>query len=636
MRPMEYRAHRSTQAISFKLIGLSISLGVLIGMAGCTTHQQQNNQTISSQENRQAESPLTNAEAATLFSEYDQFLLDSSPMFETSIGKKDRQYLWDDFSLEAKAKRIEKIKDFQKRAVKIELSQLSNQNRQSLQMLVALLESEIKEYEFRQYHYVFSHMFGVHSYLTTFLVNDHQVDSKEDANAYLTRIETIGTPIKAAITIAKHNQNAGITPPKFTYPLVLETLQGLLEGYPLTEFGEHPLYKDFKVKLSGLDLTNLEREALFERFIKAMNKRFKPAYRELYAFINHQQPRAARNLGVHQFKDGFNYYASQIRFHTTTTMTADEIHTFGLSEVNRIHQEIKGIMDEVGFKGSLQEFFTYTREAPQFKIGNSRESQANLLLWNQELLTNMKEQLPKTFNTIPDSGLEIKAVEKFREKSAGLAFYQRPGLYSKKPGIYYINLHKIQDNPNYILPALAYHEGLPGHHFQLALQKDQEAWPLFRRTQNFTAFTEGWALYAEQLAEDMGMYKTAYHRYGKQIMDLKRAIRLVVDTGLHQKGWSMARAVSYRIENSPASFEDSQSAIQRFLVLPGQALAYSIGKSKILALRAQAQTQLGTQFDLAQFHDEVLKYGTLPLSQLEQGVLKWLNEKESTLARSTL
>jgi uncharacterized protein (DUF885 family) len=247
----------------------------------------------------------------------------------------------------------------------------------------------------------------------------------------------------------------------------------------------------------------------------------------------------------------------------------------------------------------------------------------------------MKSELPKAFNQSLSSGLEIKAVETFREKNAGLAFYQRPGIYSNKPGIYYLNLHKAQDNPNYIMPALAFHEGIPGHHFQLSIQKDQEKLPLFQRTRGFTVYTEGWALYAETLAKDMNMYKTPYEYYGQLVMDLKRAIRLVTDTGLHAKGWSMARAINYRVENSPATFEDSRSAIQRFLVMPGQAVAYTIGKAKILSLKSKAQSTLGNKFNLADFHDQVLTHGSVPLSLLESNVQSWIKKTETQVARSS-
>lgn len=572
--------------------------------------------------------------AIKLFSDFDQFLLNNSPMLRTSLGQKEEQSKWDDFSVEHQKLTHKQLQSFLDRTRSINPVQLNPQLNQSLIQLKILLEERIEAYQYRHYQYVFTQMFGAHNYLTTFLINDHSIDTKKDAEAYLIRLETIDQPLEALKDRVKANEASGISPPQFTYPLVIQSIDNLLSGYPLTGFGDHPLTKDFTKKLNQLDLNNLERSEYFQRFNQAMLTSYKTAYESLKDFLENQQKLASKDLGVMQFASGLQYYQFKLKSYTTQNVTPDELHRLGLSEVRRIHKDIETVMRSLNFKGDLASFFKFTQSSPNFKIGNSHEERHKIMQWNQELISRMKSKLPEAFNFNVTSGLEIKAVESFREKSTGLAFYQRPGIFSSKPGIYYLNLHKAQHNPSYLMPALAYHEGIPGHHYQLSIQKSQKNLPLFRKIYGFTVFTEGWALYAETLANEMNMYANAYEYYGFLIMDLKRAIRLVVDTGLHAKGWSATEAINYRMANSPASYKDSKSAIERFLVMPGQAVAYTVGKMKILSLRDKAQSTLGSNFKLASFHDQVLMNGSVSLNMLENTINNWIEYQSARTAKS--
>ena len=301
-------------------------------------------------------------------------------------------------------------------------------------------------------------------------------------------------------------------------------------------------------------------------------------------------------------------------------MTATQIHDLGLSEVARIHGEMKTIMAKVGFKGSLQQFFVHLRTSPQY----FHKTRAAYLAEVDAHVKAMEARLPAFFNTLPKAPLQVKAVEAFREKSAGKAFYQSPSPDGSRPGTYYVNLYDLRDMSKTELEALAYHEGIPGHHLQRAVQTELTGLPPFRRFGGFTAYTEGWGLYTEELAKDMGFYTDPYSDFGRLGMELWRACRLVVDTGIHDKRWSREQAIQYLKDNTPNPDGDIEKAIERYIVYPGQATAYLIGKLKIMELRGRAQTALGDKFDFRTFHDVVLESGPVPLDVLERRVYNWI------------
>jgi len=340
---------------------------------------------------------------------------------------------------------------------------------------------------------------------------------------------------------------------------------------------------------------------------------------------------ASDDDGAWKLPDGGKYYALQLEAMTTTAMSADEIHELGLSEVARIHGEMDSIRRKVGFEGDLGDFFVYMRTDPdgKFTYANDDEGRDAYLAEATRIIDTMRGRLPELFNTFPKAELIVKRVEPFREKAAGKAFYQRPAPDGSRPGIYYANLFNMNDMPTYQMEALAYHEGIPGHHMQLAIMQELQGVPAFRRFGGFTAYSEGWGLYSEYIPKEMGFYADPYSDFGRLAMELWRAARLVVDTGLHSKKWTSQEAVDYLLANTPNPEGDCVKAIERYIVMPGQATAYKIGMNKILQLRRRAEEALGDAFDVREFHDVVLKDGAVPLAILEEKVDAWIDGKQS-------
>ena len=410
----------------------------------------------------------------------------------------------------------------------------------------------------------------------------------------------------------------GIMPPDWVYPYVISDIEELLAA------GEkNAVLADFTQKIDGLELEQSDRDSLLAEATEAWNDSARPAYAGLLAEMKRQQAFAPTDDGVWRLPDGEGYYAARLQSYTTTDLTADQIHDIGLREVERIHGEMRAIMKSVGFEGTLQDFFEFTRTDDRF-FYTTREA---YLADAQAKLDAMEEKLPAYFGTLPESPMIIKPVEEFREKSAGKAFYQSPAADGSRPGTYYVNLYNLRDMSRNELEALAYHEGFPGHHLQRALQTETDDLPPFRRFGGFTAYTEGWGLYTEELGKDMGFYTDPFSDFGRLGMELWRACRLVVDTGIHSKRWSREEAIQYLKDNTPNPEGDIVKAIERYITTPGQATAYMIGKLKIMELRSKAQQELGEDFDYRGFHDAVLLSGPVPLDILEENVDQWIESR---------
>jgi uncharacterized protein (DUF885 family) len=343
--------------------------------------------------------------------------------------------------------------------------------------------------------------------------------------------------------------------------------------------------------------------------------------------MERQKASATTDDGVWKHPDGDDFYAYRLRLMTTTDMSPDEIHDLGLAEVERIHNEMRDIMKVVEFDGSLQEFFEFTRTDKQFFKPEGKRGQDAYLREATAMIDTMETRLPEVFHRAPKAPLEVRKVEPFREKAAGKAFYNRPSPDGSRPGIYYANLYRMSMMPTYQMEALAYHEGVPGHHMQLSISQELENIPQFRKYGRFTAYSEGWGLYSEFLPKEMGFYQDPYSDYGRLAMELWRAARLVVDTGLHDKKWTREKAIAYLMENTPNPELDAVKAIERYIVMPGQATAYKIGMNKIIDLREDAKTRLGEAFDIRDFHDAILATGPVPLTIMEENVDAYVKAK---------
>lgn len=552
-----------------------------------------------------------------LFAAYDAAGLAMSPQGKTYRGVRDADYgKWNDPSDAAEAAEDALLdQTLATMRARFASASLPPQQALSYRLFEQLAARRASLRPYRDYGYIFDQMNGAQSELPAFLINTHRVASKSEAEAYVSRIQGMGPLIDALTAQSRERADKGVMPPKWVYPYVISDIENLLgvgDG--------NALLTDLAAKVAKLDLDADTKAGLNGGAKDAWWDSAAPAYQRLLAEMQRQQAIAPTDDGIWRFGEGDKYYAALLKNYTTTDLTADEIHALGLKETARIHDEMRAIMAKVGFTGTLQEFFAFTRTDPRF-YHTSREA---YLAEAEGHLARMTAKLPEFFATLPPDPLVIKPVEAFREKSAGKAFYQSPAPDGSRPGTYYVNLYNLRDMSKNELEALAYHEGLPGHHLQRSIQTQLGDLPPFRRFGGVTAYTEGWGLYTEELGKDMGFYTDPYSDFGRLGMELWRAGRLVVDTGIHHKRWSREQAIAWLTENTPNPPGDIEKAIERYVVYPGQATAYMIGKLKIMELREKAKAELGTGFDIRAFHDTILTPGPVPLSILEENVGQWI------------
>ncbi len=551
-----------------------------------------------------------------------------SPEQQTFLGRKTNYSEWDDPSdgFAEESHRIEQAKLAEMRAA-FERGKLDANARLSYRLFEYSAERSEKAFPYRNHWYRFSHFRAPHSNAPAFLINQHKIDTVADAEAYVARLEGLKTNFAGHQKVAEDQFARGIYPPKWSYEKMIETAKNVVTGAPFDKSGKpSTMLADFSDKLGKLDADAALKAALKSRAEKALLTSVSPAYASLIAMFEAQMAAASTDDGVWKLPDGGAYYTVQLERMTTTDMTADEIHLLGLSEVARIHGEMDAIRKKVGFKGDLKAFFAYMREDKdkRFTYPDTDEGRDRYLAEATAAIDAMRARLDELFITKPKADMIVKRVEPFREKSAGKAFYQRPAPDGSRPGVYYANLYEMAAMPVYQMEALAYHEGIPGHHMQIAIAQELENVPSFRKFGGFTAYSEGWGLYSEWAAKEIGFYADPYSDFGRLAMELWRAGRLVVDTGIHDKKWTRRRAIDWLLENTPNAEGDAESSIERYIVMPGQATAYKIGMLKIQELRARAEKALGRKFDVRKFHDEVLKYGAVPLAILEERIDAWI------------
>ena len=572
----------------------------------------------------------TTATVPTAAAEVDAQQLALSPLSKSYRGIKDSDYgRWGDFTTAAEAR----AKDAARSALKemrarFDPAKLTPENRLSHRLFEQGAERSEAAFKYNDYGYVFDQMNGAQSELPAFLINIHRVDNKSDARGYVSRLYGIGPGMNQAIEQAKARAGQGIMPPKWVYPYVINDAGNVITGAPFDSGPDAPLFADFKGKVGKLNISQIEKDLLIADAAQALNSAVKPAYEALISEMTAQEKVAGTDDGVWRFKDGAGYYAERLANYTTTNMTPEQIHQLGLAQVARIHKEMGVVQKKMGVKGDLQAFFKYMRTEPKFYAPETDEGRALYLSETQKANDAIAPLLPKWFGTLPQAPLVVKPVEAFREKSAGKAFYQRPAPDGSRPGTYYANFYKMADMPLTEVEALFYHEGIPGHHLQLAIQTELKGVPAFRKFGGVTAYSEGWGLYSEKLAKDMGLYTDPARDFGRLQLELHRAIRLVVDSGLHYKRWSRETAIKYVEDNSADAPGGIVKAIERYIIYPGQATAYMVGRLKISELRDKAQKALGKKFDIRGFHDTVLKSGPVPLDMLEEQVDAWIASRK--------
>ncbi|MDH4383836.1 MAG: DUF885 domain-containing protein [Caulobacter sp.] len=456
--------------------------------------------------------------------------------------------------------------------------------------------------------------------IPVFLINQHRVDGVGDAEAYIARLkdsQRVMTEVCASLMAAAE---AGVVAPAFTFGPVEADTRKILTGAPFSLGEDSAIWADFRKKVSGLTAPEAEKSRLLSEGRAALLGPFKAGYETFLATQKDLKGLARGNRGAWALPDGDAFYAYRLKGSTTTDLSADQIHQTGLKELARIQGEMRAIMATVGFKGSLQAFFKELKTNPKFQYPNTAEGRAAYLKDANGYIAQVMAAAPRYFLRLPKAPLEVRAVEAWRQETASVAFYNRPAPDGSRPGIYYVNLADMTQVLKPQIEGISYHEGAPGHHFQIALAQELQGIPKFRRFGGYGAYSEGWGLYSEKLGKEMGYYADPYSDFGRLSLEAWRAVRLVVDTGMHAKRWSREQAISFFRDNSLLSERDIVKEVERYISNPGQATSYMVGQLKIFELRARAQKALGARYDIRDFHDAVLKDGALPLDVLETQV----------------
>jgi len=573
----------------------------------------------------QAEKDDNQSRALSIIEEYGQWQLTSSPMLQAYRGLKTNYSKWDDYSPEFEEEQFTQAKLFLEQVNTLNMDALDQANALSIEILKRDLESAIKYHEFRYVSFPVNQMFGLHSEIPNFLMNIHQVENIEDARHYIDRVKGVEDLVDQLIVQLKLREEQGIRPPAFVYDNVIAACEGYISGFPIDNSKIHNvIWSDYLKKIAPLELYRSSSKILEDRLEYYLKRQYKRAYQKLIQHLKTQKALAALDTGLHQYPNGQAAYNLRLKNITTTDLSAEDIHQLGLSEITRIHAEITELLPKLN-QPSLPALFEYTRTEESLYHENIEQALAQ----SKTYIRNMNEQLAKAFVDIPAIPMEVQQVETYREQSAPVAFYQSPSEDGKRPGRYYMNAAKLSEMPKFQFEALAYHETIPGHHLQIIYAQQSQVIPEFRRHNHFTAYSEGWALYAETLSKELGGYQSPWNEYGRLLMELWRANRLVIDTGLHYYGWDIDKALAFRLENTPFSKEDSLNAIKRYLVMPGQATAYKIGQLKFLELKEYAEEALGRRFNLPAYHSYILNLGPLPLDVLEQEVKAWVQDQKA-------
>jgi uncharacterized protein (DUF885 family) len=567
---------------------------------------------------------------------YEEGLM-MSPLGLTFQGRKERYNEIDDMSETAQLETLQwKGNSVQEMKTTFDYSKLSDAAKISYDLWEHQYESGLAGKAFMRRGYAFHQMNGTHSFFPTLMMNYHSVETEQDMKDYVSRLSAIGGAMTELTDQAKLAALEGVRPPRFAYEIVVKEAQSIISGVPFdTGSDDSSLWADAKAKTailveSGV-ITEEQGAALLATTRSALVDNLAPGYQNLIAFMNDDIKNTSESAqGVHALPDGTAYYEYRLKSITTTDMSAEEIHQLGLDEVKRIRGEMEVIKEKDGFEGTLQEYFAKIRDSKddeKYYYDNTDEGRQAYIDDATAAIENLKKELPSYFGILPKADLVVKRVEAFREQDGAPQHYYRGTPDGSRPGVYYAHLSDMKAMPKNELEVIAYHEGLPGHHMQISIAQELQGIPKFRTQAGSTAYSEGWALYTEALAKEMpNTYVTLGSDFGRLGSEIWRAIRLVVDTGMHYKQWSQQDAVDFFAENSPAPLQTIETEVRRYLVIPGQATAYKIGMIEIQRLRKISEEQLGDKFDIRAFHDTVLSGGALPLSMLERQVKSWIAE----------
>jgi len=548
-----------------------------------------------------------------LASQWDKDLADR-PIFASLLGDKRFNQDITPNDLEYYQSRIVKLQNKKEKLESFDFNKLNSDNKLNYKLLDLNLDNSLEASNYPSYYMPLNQRGGVQSYYET---GDRLVySSKSDYEDWLVRLSKYSDNINNTTINLKEGLTKGYTQPKLVTKQVITQIERLLNN----DLDNNPYLKIF---LSANDdyFINDEKDQLIDDAKELISNKIIPAYQELNTFLKDEYlPQSRDSIGLDGVPNGKEWYEYVARYHTTTSLTPDEIHDIGLNEVKRIRSEMEKIIKDLEWEGDFKSFLNYLRTSPRFYYDNGED------LLNAYLIMAKKIDplLPKIFKVFPRAPYGVIPIPEETAPFTTTAYYNGPA--KGRPGYFYANLYKPESRPKYEIPVLTVHEAVPGHHFQISLAQELENVPTFRKYLSFTAFVEGWGLYSEELGEFMGIYDDPYDKFGQLTYDMWRAIRLVVDTGMHYKGWSRDDAINLFIENTAKSKLDIENEVDRYIAWPGQALAYKIGQLKILELRQKAERELGEKYDIKDFHHEILKRGSVPLDILEGYINDWISE----------
>ena len=549
----------------------------------------------------------------TLLADFWESQMVNFPTFASSLGDRRFNDQWTDQSINAIDDRQTERREFLRRLYAIDSKALSEDNQLNYELFRRDLQSDVDSHQFKGYLIPFSHRGGVQTLNQT--SSRLRFTTIQDYEDWLLRMSKVDAVVEQTIARAERGRKEGLTAPA----ILMQRIPAQI-ATQLVEMGiESPFYEEFEEMPDTISAADQER--LRASAIASIEKVVVPAYRRLSQYFEQTYLPASRDsIGLSNLPHGDRWYELLTRNYTTTQMTPDDIHRLGLNEVRRIRDEMQLVIDEVEFDGDFQAFLNFLRTDPQFYYDNADD------LYTAYLATSKRidPELVKLFGRLPRMPYGVKPIPAATAPDTTTAYYSRPAADGSRAGTYWVNLYMPEVRPKYEIEVLSVHEAMPGHHLQLALQQELGDMPEFRRFLGFTAFVEGWGLYSESLGHDLGLYKDPYSHFGALTYEMWRAVRLVVDTGLHYKGWTRQQAIDFFKDNAAKTEHDIVNEIDRYIGNPGQALAYKIGQLKILAIRASAEAQLGDDFDVRAFHDHLLGAGALPLDLLQQRMDAWI------------
>ncbi|TKB47726.1 DUF885 domain-containing protein [Thalassotalea mangrovi] len=588
-----------------------------------------NSQTADSPSTTQSQTQVSESQnpkqlAQQVFQSYFEESMALSPVYATFVGMNEYNDKFNAPISEASlAQNLALEQKYLDNINAIDESQLSGQDLLSYQIFKRDRELAIKGYDFPSHLIPLNQMYGIHNMYATLGSGQsaQPFNTYLDYQNFISRTDGFAAYMDSVIVAMREGMEQGVVLPR---PIVDKILPQL-SVHVVKDAKDSVFYGPVTMLDDNSELTDEQKQQVTEQYRTMIMDVLVPTYDKFYQFIESEYlPKARESVGLSALPNGKAWYEYQIETNTTLPLTANELHDFGQQEVARILEEMNKVKAQVGFNGDLPAFFTFLQEDEQFYWDNEQD----VIDAYMAVKDDINQRLPKLFEVFPKADYEVRAVEAFRAASSAGASYQSPAPDGSRPGIFYINTHNLKAQPKFILETLSIHEASPGHHFQITIQQEVKDLPMFRKFGGYTVFSEGWALYAESLGKELGLFTDPYQWYGRLSDEQLRAMRLVVDTGLHAFGWTREQAIDFMAKNSSLAMSDIEAEVERYIAIPGQALAYKTGQRAIRDMRNKAQQQLGDDFDVRKFHTQVLIDGALPMPILEEKIMAWVETQK--------